>query len=209
MSISVIDSNTKSDLRTIPLPSFVEKYQDANTASLAKVHYVLKKISFIKTSSSKGISDVSGTTRKPFKQKGTGNARSGSLRSPQYRGGGIIFGPQPVNASYKINKKEKIHAKKVLISKLIKSEKVIIINEIQVSPFNTKDAQKFIANLDLKGRVAIIHDNEVEYGSLKSFSNLHNVGVYSNESFYIYEIIKYDTVVFTEKSFKKLSEILS
>lgn len=208
MSISVINSVTKAEISKIPLPSFVEKYKNANTHSIAKVFFTSKKISFVKTANTKGISDVSGTTRKPFKQKGTGNARQGSLRSPQFRGGGIIFGPKPITATYKINKKEKNHAKMVLIAKLIASNAITVINEVSVPAYKTKDAKKFVENLQINGKIAIIHNDEIAYESLKSFSNLPFIGIYSVASFHLYEIVKYDHVVFTEKGFNKFIEIL-
>ena len=209
MSISVLNFKTKNTIETLPFPDFVDKYKDTSTHAISRVHYVSKKISFIKTASTKGISDVSGTTRKPYKQKGTGNARQGSLRSPQYRGGGIIFGPKPVTAGYKINKKERLHARKVLISKLLLSGCITIVDEISVSSFKTKDAKASVDNLGLQGYVAIIHDNEIAYESLKSFSNLKNIGVYSCDFFHIHEIVKYDNLVFTKKSFQKLTQVLS
>ncbi len=208
MSISVINPNTKLEVSKIPLPSFVEKYKDASTQSIAKVFFTSKKISFTKTANTKGISDVSGTTKKPFKQKGTGNARQGSLRSPQFRGGGIIFGPKPVTAVYKINKKEKNHAKMVLIAKLISQNAITIFSEINVAPYKTKEAKKFVDGLQIDGRVAIIHNDEISYESLKSFSNIPLVGVYSVSSFHLYEIVKYDHIVFTEKAFNKFIEVL-
>lgn len=208
MSISVIDAKTKSTVGSIPLPEFVEKYKDHSTQSVARAHFIFKKISFVKTASTKGISDVAGTTKKPFKQKGTGNARQGSLRSPQFRGGGIIFGPKPITAQYKINKKERIHVRKVLLSKLINAGNITVVNNLEIPAFKTQEAKKTIDALSLKGRIAIIHDDQIAYESLKSLSNLKNVGVYTNTSFHLHEIVKYDNIIFTESSFKKFIEVL-
>jgi len=208
MSISIISFETNKEVSSIEAPSFIEQYKDADTKSVSRVHYISKKISFIKTASTKGISDVSGTTKKPFKQKGTGNARQGSLRSPQYRGGGIIFGPKPITATYKINKKEKIHAKKVLISKLFAAGCITIVDEINLPSFKTKDAIKAIQNLQLTGSIAIIHNNEISYEGLKSVSNIPNVGAYSSDSFHIYEVVKYDSIVFTKSAFEKFTQVL-
>jgi large subunit ribosomal protein L4 len=208
MSISVIDSKTKSAVGTIPLPDFVNTYKEYSTQSIARAHFIFKKISFVKTASTKGISDVSGTTKKPFKQKGTGNARQGSLRSPQMRGGGIIFGPKPITANYKINKKERIHVKKLLIAKLITSGNITVVSNLEIPAFKTQEAKKVINALALNGRIAIIHNDEISYESLKSLSNLKDVGAYSNSSFHLHEIIKYDNLVFTESSFKKFIEVL-
>ena len=208
MSISVISFATNKQVSSIEAPSFIEQYKDADTKSISRVNYISKKISFIKTASTKGISDVSGTTKKPFKQKGTGNARQGSLRSPQYRGGGIIFGPKPVTATYKINKKEKIHAKKVLISKLFNAGCITVVDEIKIPSFKTKEAIKAISNLQLKGSIAIIHNNEIAYEGLKSLSNIPYVGAYSSEAFHLYEIVKYDNLVFTKTAFEKFTQVL-
>lgn len=209
MSISVISFATNKQVSSIEAPSFIEQYKDADTKSISRVNYISKKISFIKTASTKGISDVSGTTKKPFKQKGTGNARSGSLRSPQYRGGGIIFGPKPVTATYKINKKEKIHAKKVLLVKLIDADCITVVDHLPIPQYNTKGAIEVVNSLNIKGNIAIIHNNELAYESLKSLSNLVNVGAYSAESFHLYEIVKYDSIVFTKSAFEKFISSVS
>ena len=151
---------------------------------------------------------VSGGGKKPFKQKGTGNARQGSLRSPQYRGGGIIFGPKPITATYKINKKEKVHARKVLISKLFAAGCITIVDEIKLPSFRTQDAIKAVKNLELKGSIAMIHNNEISYEGLKSVSNIPYVGAYSSDSFHIHEIVKYDNIVFTRSAFEKFTQVL-
>lgn len=209
MFVSVIDCKTKKEKEKISLPESVAACKDASTKSISKVHFVSKKLSFIKTANTKGISDVSGTTKKPFKQKGTGNARSGSLRSPQYRGGAVIFGPKPVTATYKINKKEKIHAKRVLLAKLIAAGCVTVVDELVIPAFNTKGALQVVQNLDLTGTIAVVHSNEIVYESLKSLSNIKNLGTYSIESFHIYEIVKYDNLVFTKSAFEKFVSVLS
>jgi len=208
MSISVISFETKKEVASIESPAFIEKYKDADTQSISRINYISKKISFIKKASTKGISDVSGTTKKPFKQKGTGNARQGSLRSPQYRGGGIIFGPKPITATYKINKKEKVHARKVLISKLFAAGCITIVDEIKLPSFRTQDAIKAVKNLELKGSIAMIHNNEISYEGLKSVSNIPYVGAYSSDSFHIHEIVKYDNIVFTRSAFEKFTQVL-
>ena len=209
MFVSVIEFNSKKEKEKISVPENISVYKDASTKSISKVHFVSKKISFVKTANTKGVSDVSGTTKKPFKQKGTGNARSGSLRSPQYRGGGIIFGPKPVTATYKINKKEKIHAKKVLLVKLIDADCITVVDHLPIPQYNTKGAIEVVNSLNIKGNIAIIHNNELAYESLKSLSNLVNVGAYSAESFHLYEIVKYDSIVFTKSAFEKFISSVS
>ena len=160
------------------------------------------------TRAQKDREQVHHSTKKPFKQKGTGNARQGSLRSPQMRGGGIIFGPKPITANYKINKKERIHVKKLLIAKFITSGNITVVSNLEIPAFKTQEAKKVINALALNGRIAIIHNDEISYESLKSLSNLKDVGAYSNSSFHLHEIIKYDNLVFTESSFKKFIEVL-
>lgn len=208
MPISVLNSQTHSEIKTINIPEPLQSYAEKNPSSISKVNFVNKKISFTKTSNTKGISDVSGTTRKPFKQKGTGNARQGSLRSPQYKGGGIIFGPKPITANYKINKKEKIHAKKVLLSKIISSNCITTVNSIPNLPYKTKEAKSFIESFKINGKVSIIHNDEIAYETLKSFSNIPNIGIYPLSSFHFHEIIKYDHIIFTEEAINKFFETL-
>jgi large subunit ribosomal protein L4 len=209
MFISVIDFNSKKEKERISVPENIAIYKDASTKSISKVHFVSKKISFVKTANTKGMSDVSGTTKKPFKQKGTGNARSGSLRAPQYRGGGVVFGPKPITATYKINKKEKIHAKKVLIAKLIDSNCITVVDSLPIPHYNTKGAIAAVNSLNIQGKFAIIHNNELAYESLKSLSNLIHVGAYSVENFHLYEIVKYDNIVFTKSAFEQFISSVS
>ena len=130
--LDVLDFKTGSILESIDVPAEIEaiaenpEYLDFMSNYL----YRSKKVSFVKTAKTKTISEIKGTTKKPYKQKGTGNARQGSLRSPQFRGGANIFGPVPVTANYKINKKERQLAKKILLAQLIENSLIKVVDSI-------------------------------------------------------------------------------
>jgi large subunit ribosomal protein L4 len=139
-ALDVLDFTTGNVVSSINVPEEIEAiYENPNYLDfISNYLYKTKKASFIKTASTRGISDIKGTTKKPYKQKGTGNARQGSLRSPQFRGGANIFGPIPVTANYKINKKEKLLAKKILLAQLIENSLLKVVENLDCSG-KTKD----------------------------------------------------------------------
>ncbi len=130
--LDILDFKTGAVLETIDVPAEIEAISENPDYLdfMSNYLYRTKKVSFVKTAKTKTISEIKGTTKKPYKQKGTGNARQGSLRSPQFRGGANIFGPVPITANYKINKKEKQLAKKILLAQLIENSLLKVVNEI-------------------------------------------------------------------------------
>lgn len=159
------------------------------------------------THKTKEIGDVSGTTKKPFRQKGTGNARQGSLRSPQMRGGAVIFGPVVRSHAFKLQKKVRKLALMSAISAKAKDGKLIVIDKADLKSMKTIEAQKTLSALSLKN--ALFVDGEVvNENFLKAFSNVPFVDVLPQQGINVYDIVKHENLVLTEAAVKKLEERL-
>jgi large subunit ribosomal protein L4 len=225
-ALDVLDFKTGNVVSKIELPEEVEQMIDiiCNTPHyvdfMSNYLYRTKKISFVKTASTKTISEIKGTTKKPFKQKGTGNARQGSLRSPQFRGGANIFGPVPVTASYKINKKERILAKRILLSHLIDNS----INEDSKTPKTS--LIKVVENLEAVNKTkdfvtyknAIVSESEkvifVSNGGVEANPsylagrNVKGVSFDVGMQFNVYKVSNHETVVITKGALQELFSTL-
>ena len=152
---------------------------------------------------------VSGGGRKPWRQKGTGNARQGSIRAPQWRGGGIVFGPQPRDYSKKMNKKERRLALKSALSyKAIDSELVVVEN-ITMETNKTKDMLNLLTKLNLINKKVLMVVEELNDNICLSTRNLGNVKVVLPEEVNTYDVINADNMLITEKALEKLEEVLS
>ncbi len=152
---------------------------------------------------------VSGGGRKPWRQKGTGNARQGSIRAPQWRGGGIVFGPQPRDYSKKMNKKERRLALKSALSyKAIDSELVVVEN-ITMETNKTKDMLSLLTKLNLVNKKVLMVVEELNDNICLSTRNLGNVKVVLPEEVNTYDVINADNMLITEKALEKLEEVLS
>ncbi len=146
------------------------------------------------TADTKGRSEVSGGGRKPYRQKGTGNARQGTIRAPHYRGGGVVFGPTPRSYSFKINRKERRLALKSAISEKVAENKLVVIDSLELAGTKTKDAIKMLETLKLEGKVLFVssHDAEKLYLATR---NLNNVAVIMADEINVYDIVNADVLV--------------
>lgn len=146
------------------------------------------------TADTKGRSEVSGGGRKPYRQKGTGNARQGTIRAPHYRGGGVVFGPTPRSYSFKINRKERRLALKSAISEKVAENKLVVIDSLELASTKTKDAIKMLETLKLEGKVLFVssHDAEKLYLATR---NLNNVAVIMADEINVYDIVNADVLV--------------
>ncbi len=146
------------------------------------------------TADTKGRSEVSGGGRKPYRQKGTGNARQGTIRAPHYRGGGVVFGPTPRSYSFKINRKERRLALKSAISEKVAENKLVVIDSLELISTKTKDAIKMLETLKLEGKVLFVssHDAEKLYLATR---NLNNVAVIMADEINVYDIVNADVLV--------------
>ena len=156
----------------------------------------------------KGRSDVSGGGRKPYRQKGTGNARQGSIRAPHYRGGGIVFGPTPRSYGFKTNRKERELALKSALSQKLAEKRVIVVDSLEIASTKTKDVKALLANLKVEGKVLFISANDAEKLYLAT-RNIGTVAVIMADEVNCYDLINADYVVFDEDSCKYIEEALN
>ncbi len=161
------------------------------------------------THSTKERSEVRGGGRKPWRQKGTGNARAGSIRSPIWKGGGVVFGPKPRDHSFKLNKKVINKSKLIAFSDKFKEEKIKVIDDLKFKAPKTKKAYEILNKLELDNvRVLVVLKNDNE-SAAKSFRNIGNVEVVSPNSVNAYLILLADYLLFTKDSLKELMERLT
>ena len=158
------------------------------------------------TQNTKTRSEVSGGGRKPWRQKGTGRARQGSIRAPQWIKGGIALGPRPRSYSYKINKKEKrLAIKSILSSKVIEKE-LVILDKLQLKQIKTADMVKTLTNLKVAGKaLVLLPANDVNVQ--KSARNIRDVKTLTVETINAYDLVKYTKLIVTEDTVKKLEEV--
>lgn len=160
------------------------------------------------THKTKGISEISGTTKKPFAQKGTGRARQGSLRSPQMRGGAVIFGPVVRSHAYSLPKKIRALGLKMALSSKAQENNIIILADGNLKSAKTKDFTKTLAKLGWTS--ALIIDGEAVNENLKkAVGNLHKINVLPTIGANVLDILKHDKLVLTQDALKKLEERLA
>ena len=158
------------------------------------------------TQSTKTRAEVSGGGRKPWRQKGTGRARQGSIRAPQWIKGGIALGPKPRSYKYTVNKKEKrLVIKSVLSSKVLEKE-LTVVNEIKLKEIKTKEMQKALNNLKVEGKTLILLPEKNETVQ-KSARNIEGVKTTLVNTINVYDLLKYKNLVVTLDTVKKLEEV--
>ena len=157
------------------------------------------------TQSAKTRSEVSGGGRKPWRQKGTGHARQGSTRSPQWTGGGVVFAPVPRDYSFKINKKEKRAALKSVLTSRVLDNKLIVVDELKFDEIKTKKFQAVMDNLKVKKALVVIADNDEKI--TMSARNIPTVKTALVNSINVYDILKGDTLVLTKDAVAKIEEV--
>lgn len=160
------------------------------------------------THQTKGISDISGTGKKPFKQKGTGNARQGSLRSPQFRGGAVIFGPQNRSHAFELPKKVRALALKTALSAKAAEGKLIVLDSVKTTEPKTKSLVQQLKALKLDS-VLFIDGAELDTNFALASRNLHAVDVLPVQGANVYDILRRDTLVLTKDAVAKLEERLA
>lgn len=160
------------------------------------------------TATVKDRSEVSGGGRKPYRQKGTGNARQGSIRAPHYRGGGIVFGPQQRSYSFKMNRKERRLALKTALTAKLNEKALIVVDSLENVGAKTKDAIQLLETLKLNGKVLFVssHDAEKLYLATR---NLGTAAVIMVDEINVYDIVNADVVVFDEDAMKYVEEALN
>lgn len=157
------------------------------------------------TQKAKTRSEVRGGGRKPWRQKGTGHARQGSIRSPQWTGGGVVFAPTPRDYSKKMNKKEKRIALKSALTSRVEEGKFIVVDELKFEEPKTKEFAKVLENLEADKALVVINDNDTNV--VKSAANIPTVKTASTNTINVYDILKYDTVIVTQDAVKTIEEV--
>lgn len=157
------------------------------------------------TQKAKTRSEVSGGGRKPWKQKGTGHARQGSTRSPQWKGGGVVFAPTPRDYTINLNKKEKRIALKSALTSRVLENKFIVVDDFAMSEIKTKKMQQTLNNLNVKKALVVCAENEKN--TVLSVRNIYGVKAASPKTINVYDILKYNTVVASEDAVKTIEEV--
>ena len=157
------------------------------------------------TQKAKTRSEVSGGGRKPWRQKGTGHARQGSTRAPQWTGGGVVFAPVPRDYSFKINKKEKRAALKSALTSRVEAQKFVVLDELKLEAIKTKDFVKVLNNLNVSKALVVMGDKDVVIE--KSAASVPDVKTTQATLLNVYDILKYDTVITTKAAVEKIEEV--
>ena len=157
------------------------------------------------TQKAKTRSEVSGGGRKPWRQKGTGHARQGSTRSPQWAGGGVVFAPTPRDYSLKMNKKERRAALKSVLTSRVQENKLIVLDELKLDEVKTKAMQNVLNNLNVSKALVVMGDKDVVIE--KSAANVPDVKTTQATLLNVYDILKYDTVITTKAAVEKIEEV--
>lgn len=158
------------------------------------------------THKAKEKGEITGSTRKIKKQKGTGTARAGSIKSPVFRGGGRIFGPRPRSYDFKVNKKTKSLARKFALSYKAKDQKLIVVEDFSFDTPKTKDFTKFLAGLGISGKSSLILLNDVDKNFALSSRNVPKTEVLNATRFSTYEVLKAQYLIVNESGVKAIEE---
>ena len=157
------------------------------------------------TQKAKTRSEVSGGGRKPWRQKGTGHARQGSTRAPQWTGGGIVFAPTPRDYTIRLNKKEKRAALKSALTSRVLENKFIVVDELKLDEIKTKKFQNVLNNLKVNKALVVVDENSDNV--VKSAKNIQSVKTAYVNTINVYDILKYNTVVATKTAVASIEEV--
>ena len=157
------------------------------------------------TQKAKTRSEVSGGGRKPWRQKGTGHARQGSTRSPQWAGGGVVFAPTPRDYSLKMNKKERRAALKSVLTSRVQENKLIVLDELKLDEVKTKAMQNVLNNLNVSKALVVLADNDANV--VLSTRNIPDVVTALPNTINVYDVLKYNTVILTKASAAAIEEV--
>ncbi len=157
------------------------------------------------TQKAKTRSEVSGGGRKPWRQKGTGHARQGSTRAPQWTGGGVVFAPVPRDYSFKMNKKEKRAALKSVLTAKVEEKKFIVIDEINFSEIKTKNFANILKNLNVDKALVVLEDGNKN--AELSAKNIADVKTAKTNTINVFDVLKYNTVIATKAAVASIEEV--
>ena len=157
------------------------------------------------TQKAKTRSEVSGGGRKPWRQKGTGHARQGSTRAPQWTGGGVVFAPTPRDYSFKLNKKEKRAALKSALTSRVEENKFIVVDEMNFGEIKTKNFQTMLNNLSVAKALVVIEEGNTN--AVLSARNIADVKTAGTNTINVYDILKYNTVIVSKAALATIEEV--
>ena len=157
------------------------------------------------TQKAKTRSEVRGGGRKPWRQKGTGHARQGSTRSPQWTGGGVVFAPTPRDYSFKLNKKEKRAALKSALTSRVVENKFVVVDELKLDEIKTKKFVEVLKNLNVEKALVVLNDMDEKV--IASAPNIPTVKTTQTNELNVFDVLKYDTVVVTKAAVATIEEV--
>ena len=157
------------------------------------------------TQKAKTRSEVRGGGRKPWRQKGTGHARQGSTRAPQWTGGGVVFAPVPRDYSFKLNKKEKRAALKSVLTSKVADGKFVVVDDLKLDEIKTKKFVEVLNNLKVEKALVVL--NDMDTNVIKSAANLPTVKTAQTNELNVFDALKYDTVVATKAAVATIEEV--
>ena len=157
------------------------------------------------TQKAKTRSEVRGGGRKPWRQKGTGHARQGSTRSPQWTGGGVVFAPTPRDYSFKLNKKEKRAALKSALTSRVVENKFVVVDELKIDEIKTKKFVEVLKNLNVEKALVVLNDMDEKV--IASAANIPTVKTTQTNELNVFDVLKYDTVVVTKAAVATIEEV--
>lgn len=157
------------------------------------------------TQKAKTRSEVRGGGRKPWRQKGTGHARQGSTRSPQWTGGGVVFAPTPRDYSFKLNKKEKRAALKSALTSRVVENKFVVVDELKLDEIKTKKFVEVLKNLNVEKALVVLNDMDEKV--IASAANIPTVKTTQTNELNVFDLLKYDTVVVTKAAVATIEEV--
>ena len=157
------------------------------------------------TQKAKTRSEVRGGGRKPWRQKGTGHARQGSTRAPQWTGGGVVFAPVPRDYSFKLNKKEKRVALKSALTSRVVENKLVVVDELKLDEIKTKKFAEVLNNLKVEKALVVL--NDMDKNVIASAANIPTVKTAQTNELNVFDVLKYDTVVVTKAAVATIEEV--
>jgi len=161
------------------------------------------------TACTKTVGDVAGSNKKPWKKKGTGRARAGSLRSPLWAGGGVVFGPKPRDFSKKVSKSTKQLALRKALSERLKLGDVIVVDDLKLASHKTKDFVKVMSALELSGTTLVISTGEANKNLTLAARNIENVALTTSDSLNTYDVLRPSKLLFTKSAFENVEARLN
>ena len=160
------------------------------------------------TACTKNVGEVSGSNKKPWRQKGTGRARAGSNQSPLWAGGGVVFGPRPRDFSKKVSKKTRSLALRKALGERLKAGDVVVVDDLKLNSHKTKELVGVISALELNGTTLVVSTGGDKNLTLAS-RNIGNVALATSDSLNTYDVLRPDKLLFTKSAFEKVSDRLT